>query len=219
MIGNPTLNLDLNFTPIHFKANFNSSTTEIQNIFDKYIYDKDINNIQNINTDQGKNKSQKEIEMQSSSQAIISEENIYSDFNKNSSSKTYKSHNWYLKIPCINLQAEISEGTTKEIMNQFVGHFEESSKTEGIIGLAAHNRGYAVNYFENLKKLKIGDEIEYFYNNFNKKYIVEKHSIIKDTDWSWLEEKDKKNKNYIVLITCVENEPEYRRCIQAIEKF
>lgn len=100
-------------------------------------------------------------------------------------------------------------------MNQYIGHFEESSKTTGIIGLAAHNRGYPKNYFENLKKLKKGDEIQYFYKGFERKYIVESHSIIKDTDWTWLETKEK---NHIVLITCVENEPEYRRCIQGIEK-
>ena len=128
-------------------------------------------------------------------------------------SKNNKS--WYVKIQSIGLQAEISEGTSTETMNQYVGHFEESSKTNGIIGLAAHNRGYPKNYFENLKKLKIGDEIEYCYKDFEKKYIVESHTIIKDTDWSWLEPRDE---NRIVLITCVENEPEYRRCIQGEEK-
>ena len=128
-------------------------------------------------------------------------------------SKNNKS--WYVKIQSIGLQAEISEGTSTETMNQYVGHFEESSKTNGIIGLAAHNRGYSKNYFENLKKLKIGDEIVYCYKDFEKKYIVESHTIIKDTDWSWLEPRDE---NRIVLITCVENEPEYRRCIQGVEK-
>ena len=39
-------------------------------------------------------------------------------------------------------------------------------------------------------------------------------TIIKDTDWSYLQE-TKENK--LTLITCVENEPKYRRCIQAIE--
>ena len=85
---------------------------------------------------------------------------------------------WYVKIQSIGLQAEISEGTSTETMNQYVGHFEESSKTNGIIGLAAHNRGYPKNYFENLKKLKIGDEIVYCYKDFEKKYIVESHTII-----------------------------------------
>ena len=122
---------------------------------------------------------------------------------------------WYLEIPSINLKANIEEGTTKEIMDNYIGHFEETSKSLGNIGLAAHNRGYKNNYFENLKKLKKGDKIIYRYNDFSKIYIVEKHEIIKDTDWTMLESTEE---NKITLITCVENEPEYRRCIQGIEE-
>lgn len=122
---------------------------------------------------------------------------------------------WYLEIPSINLKANISEGTTKEVMDNYIGHFEETQKTIGNIGLAAHNRGYKNNYFKDLKKLKTGDEIKYKYKDFEKTYIVEDHKIIKDTDWSSLENTEE---NKITLITCVENEPEYRRCIQGIEK-
>ena len=100
-------------------------------------------------------------------------------------------------------------------MDNYIGHFEETSKSLGNIGLAAHNRGYKNNYFENLKKLKQGDKIIYRYNDFSKIYIVEKHEIIKDTDWTMLESTEE---NKITLITCVENEPEYRRCIQGIEE-
>lgn len=123
--------------------------------------------------------------------------------------------NWYIEIPEINLKAEIREGTTKEIMDKYVGHFEETSKTTGNIGLAAHNRGYENNYFAGLKKLKEGSLIKYKNNNFQKTYVVTKHIIIKDTDWTVFE---KGEKNTITLITCVENEPEYRRCIQAVEQ-
>lgn len=122
---------------------------------------------------------------------------------------------WKISIPQILLEAEISEGTSKDVMDKFVGHFEETSKENGNIGLAAHNRGYSVNYFSDLKKLKEGDEIFYKYNNFEKIYVVDKHIIIKDEDWNYLE---KTEDNRITLITCVENEPEYRRCIQGIEK-
>ena len=122
---------------------------------------------------------------------------------------------WHLEIPSINLKANIEEGTTKEIMDDYIGHFEETSKSLGNIGLAAHNRGYKNNYFENLKKLKQGDKIIYNYKDFSKVYIVEKHEIIKDTDWTMLENTEE---NTITLITCVENEPEYRRCIQGIEE-
>lgn len=105
-------------------------------------------------------------------------------------------------------------------MDKYVGHFEETSKTTGNIGLAAHNRGYKVNYFANIKKLKEGDEIIYKYYDFERKYIVAKNIIIKDTDWSELQDtKDLENtEDKITLITCVENEPEYRRCIQGIYK-
>ena len=77
------------------------------------------------------------------------------------------------------------------------------------------NRGYPVNYFQNLKLLKKGDKIEYKYQNFKKEYEVTENYIIKDTDWSCME---KTEENEITLITCIENEPEYRRCIKGIEK-
>lgn len=129
--------------------------------------------------------------------------------------KQTKEIDWKITIPKISLEAEISEGTSKKIMNKYVGHFEETSKNNGNIGLAAHNRGYDVNYFSQIKLLKKGDEIIYKCYDFQKKYTVIENKIIRDTDWSYLE---KTEENKITLITCVENEPEYRRCIQGIEK-
>lgn len=122
---------------------------------------------------------------------------------------------WYLEIPRIFLEAEIAEGTSKEVMDVSIGHFEETSKTTGNVCLAAHNRGYPVNYFQNLKLLKKGDTIYYRYKEFTKEYFVTENNIIKDTDWTYLEETEE---NTITLITCIENEPEYRRCVIAIEK-
>ena len=136
--------------------------------------------------------------------------------NQNNNITEEKNTNWKLMIPKISLEAEISEGTRKEVMDRFVGHFEETTKTSGNVGLAAHNRGYPVNYFANIKQLKEGDELIYKYYEFEKTYLVVENKIIKDTDWEPLEG-TKENK--ITLITCVENEPEYRRCIQAVEKF
>ncbi len=125
-----------------------------------------------------------------------------------------KNNNWYLEIPKINLRADIKEGTTKEVMDDYIGHFEETTKENGNVGLAAHNRGYKNNYFQDLKKLQEGDIIFYNYKGKIKEYKVTKHVIIKDTDWSYLEGTEQ---NTITLITCVENEPEYRRCIQGEE--
>mgnify|MGYP004643057537 FL=1 len=126
-----------------------------------------------------------------------------------------KNENWKIEIPKISLNAEIAEGTTKETLNQYIGHFENTKKKEGNIGLAAHNRGYKVNYFQDLKLLEKGDEIKYTYDDFEKIYEVEKIRIIKDTDWEYLENTED---NRLTLITCVENQPEYRRCVQAVEK-
>lgn len=121
---------------------------------------------------------------------------------------------WQLEIPRINLVAPIAEGTSTNIMNEFVGHFEETPKDNGNIGLAAHNRGYKVNYFQDLKLLQKGDLIIYTYNGSITKYGVNEIGIIKDTDWRKLED-DKQDK--LTLITCLEDEPEYRRYIQAIK--
>ena len=129
--------------------------------------------------------------------------------------KNEEQWSWYLEIPIINLKAPIEEGTTKEVMDIAIGHFEETQKNTGNIGLAAHNRGYEKNYFENLKNLKEGDEIYYYYQTNKRKYIVTDIGIIKDTDWSYLEETEE---NRITLITCVENQPEYRRYVQGIEE-
>lgn len=123
--------------------------------------------------------------------------------------------NWFLEIPSIYLKAPIKEGTTKEVMDQFIGHFEESKKWTGNICLAAHNRGYENNYFSEVKKLKEGDKIFYYYQGNSREYLVEKNDIIQDTDLSCLENTED---NTLTLITCVENEPNYRRCIKAIEK-
>ncbi len=143
------------------------------------------------------------------------EENNSPHINETKESNAIIQKDWYLSIPSISLQAQISEETTNDVMDKYIGHFEETARKNGNIGLAAHNRGNVVNYFSNLKKLKKGDEIFYKYYDFERTYIVEKNIVIKDTDWSYLEA-DEENK--ITLITCIENEPEYRRCVQAIKK-
>lgn len=121
---------------------------------------------------------------------------------------------WRIQIPSIQLDAPITEGTTKEAMRKAVGHFEETGVWEGNICLAAHNRGYKYNYFQEIKKLNIGDCIKYTNQQGTKEYKVVTNEIIKETDWKYIQETED---NRITLITCVENMPEYRQCIQAVE--
>lgn len=132
----------------------------------------------------------------------------------NTIKQTSSLQEWKIIIPKINLDAPIAEGTTSEVMNKYVGHFENTASLKGNIGLAAHNRGYPVNYFQNIKNLEKGDIIQYIFGNEKKEYKVETIAIISDTDWTYLANT---NENKITLITCLENEPSYRRCIQGIE--
>lgn len=121
---------------------------------------------------------------------------------------------WQIEIPNIDLVAPISEGTSQEVMLEYVGHFENTSTWDGNIGLAAHNRGYPINYFSRLKELRVGDEITYKTELEIKTYRVEIIEIIEDSNWSYLERTED---NRITLITCVENKPSQRLCIQGIE--
>ena len=169
------------------------------------------NNLLKIFTYSGLFKEQIKIEVQTndinqdtSDEIIIEIEEIASE----------QENDWEIYIPQIMLKGSIREGTSQDIMDKYIGHFEETSKFEGNVGLAAHNRGYPINYFSELKKLSTGDEITYKYFGQEKIYIVEKNIIIQDTDWSYLENTED---NVITLITCVENEPSYRRCVRAVE--
>ena len=135
--------------------------------------------------------------------------------NKRVEEKNLINEEWYIEIPQISLRADISEGVDENTLNEYVGHFPETDLIDGNVGLAAHNRGYKVNYFANIKELNIGDSIYYSYKGTKKHYRVVTKEIISETNWDFLEHT---NENKLTLITCVENIPELRRCIQAIEE-
>lgn len=126
----------------------------------------------------------------------------------------YSEYDWRIIISKINLNAPILEGTSKEVLRRGVGHFETTSDWNGNVCLAAHNRGYKYNYFQELKKLEMGDIIIYQTKKGERIYSIDYKEKIKETDLSKLEET---KENYITLITCVEDMPEYRLCIQAKE--
>ena len=46
-----------------------------------------------------------------------------------------------LSIEKIGLKATVREGTSNEVLNQYIGHIEETATYDGNIGLASHNRG------------------------------------------------------------------------------
>lgn len=119
-----------------------------------------------------------------------------------------------LQIPAIYLEAPVKEGTSDEVLENYVGHIEETAEFDGNVGLAAHNRGANVNYFENLNQLKVGDEIIYKYNEKIRKYKIENISEILDTDWAKFENSEE---NKLTLITCINNKINLRLCVEAKE--
>lgn len=121
---------------------------------------------------------------------------------------------WKLIIPKINIQTSIKEGTSGEIINNNIGHFEETPNINGNIGLIAASAGYKENYFANLKDLSQGDVIIYIKGEDRKEYKVTENVVIKQTDWSYLRNTED---NRITLITGILEEPENRRCVQAVE--
>ena len=126
----------------------------------------------------------------------------------------YKENKWRIIIPKIYLDAPIIEGTSKEVLRRGVGHFEQTSKENGNVVLAAHNRGYKYNFFKDIKKLAIGDTITYKTEGGKKIYKVTQNKEIQETDFSCLENT---KENTLTLITCVENKPAYRTCVKAIQ--
>lgn len=124
-------------------------------------------------------------------------------------------YEWSLEIPSIDLYAEISEGTDSITLNKYIGHFEESKKESGNVCLAAHNRGYDVNYFAGLKEVEIGDEVIYFVNENEYKYIIDEIIVIYETDWTVIENTEE---DRITLITCIENRDKYRLCVRGIRE-
>lgn len=142
----------------------------------------------------------------------IDEEIMYGIDEENIEEAINKTEIWQIEIPKIALKEEIKQGATKEILIKNIGHFISTSKQEGNVCLAVHNQ---MDYFKKIRLLKKGDEIKYKYNQFEKIYEVEKCRIIRRNELEYLEQTED---NMLTIITYVENQPEYRRCIQAIEK-
>lgn len=117
----------------------------------------------------------------------------------------------YLSIPSIGLKnAPVKEGTDMDTLNNYLGHFTDSAYLEGNVAIAGHNRGYEKNYFENLDKVKQGNEITYQTKYQTKKYKVSEIKTIKDKDVYVIENT---LENKITLITCVKNKGNLRLCI------
>lgn len=120
-----------------------------------------------------------------------------------------------ITIEKIGLNATVKEGTTSDILLEYVGHIENTATYDGNIGLAGHNRGCKNSYFARLNELKIGDEIRYKTKFYERTYVVDNIQVILETDWSLLQSTEE---NKLSLITCITNKRKKRLCVQATEK-
>lgn len=120
-----------------------------------------------------------------------------------------------LTIEKIGLNATVKEGTSSEIILNYIGHIEETATYDGNIGLAGHNRGCENSYFARINELEEGDIIKYKTKFFERTYVVDNIQVIYETDWSLLESTEE---NKLSLITCIANKRNQRLCVQATEK-
>lgn len=127
-------------------------------------------------------------------------------------------YKWNIEIEKLNINATIQEGTTYEVLNQSVGHVEESNILNGIVALKAYNIGKGMNYFANLKELIIGDEIKYEVNEEKRTYKVEENIILNKEKIKDKIQKIEKENNFLVLITYVKDMENKNRLVIAKEK-
>ena len=119
--------------------------------------------------------------------------------------------NWKISIPKIGLEASIADGVSIDVLSKSVGHFENSGVTSGNVCLKAYSSGNSINYFKKIKNLRDGDEIIYKKDDCLITYIVNFSGVINYNDLAYLEQDDE---NKITLITNIENESGYLRCVQ-----
>ena len=119
-----------------------------------------------------------------------------------------------LTIEKIGLKATVKEGTSNQILKEYIGHIEETSTYDGNIGLAAHNRGNKYSYFARINELEKGDVLTYETKFYKRQYKVDNIQVIFETDWSLLQNTEE---NKITMITCITNKRNQRLCVQASE--
>lgn len=139
-------------------------------------------------------------------------ENASSGYTEITSDMYYKNGSLgTLEIPAIDLEVGIYQGTDAATLKKGAGHFEDSSIWDGNVALAAHNRG-ANSYFGKIHTLELGDKIILTTKQGTRTYEVSSVSKADETDRSGL---TSSASNMISLYTCVQDERDYRWCVQA----
>lgn len=85
----------------------------------------------------------------------------------------------------------------------------------GNVVLASHNEGSYAHHFSEINKLKNGEEIIYITNMGERRYVVIKSEIVKETNLDILKDTEE---NIITLVTCVKGQKNNRLCVIGKEK-
>ncbi len=118
-----------------------------------------------------------------------------------------------LNIAKLGINVKVWEGETDTSMAKGVAHYSSTSAWDGNVGLAGHNRGAKYN-IGTIKNLVAGDTITYTTMYGTRTYQVTSVKTIANNDWSYLQSTAD---NRITITTCLENHPESRVCVQAVE--
>lgn len=144
----------------------------------------------------------KQNELKSVIEDIIKDEAVSEDTSK----ETNKENFGYIpialiEIPSINLSQGIVEGVTDDILQYYIGHFEDSAKPgdKGNFSLAGHRVSNYSEAFVNLYKVKSGDLVNIKIKGKEFIYEIEENFIV---DPSQIDVLDQTNEATITLITC-----------------
>lgn len=118
-----------------------------------------------------------------------------------------------LKIPSLDVNVKVYEGTDSKTLAKGAGHFPDTSIWDGNCCIAGHNRG-ANCYFGNIHTLELGDKIILTTKLGARTYEVTSVSKVSETDQSGLAAS---KTNMLTLYTCVRDQRDQRWCVQAVE--
>ena len=118
-----------------------------------------------------------------------------------------------LKIPSLDVNVKVYEGTDSKTLAKGAGHFPDTSIWDGNCCIAGHNRG-ANCYFGNIHTLELGDTITLTTKLGTRTYEVTSVSKVSETDHSGLAAS---KMNMLTLYTCVRDQRDQRWCVQAVE--
>ncbi len=113
-----------------------------------------------------------------------------------------------------NISVGVYEGETLANLRLGVGHFTNTSTWDGNVAIAGHNRG-AYGYFNALKNMSKGDEVTYTTKYGTRTYKMVSRTKINFDDMSYF---NYSGDNILTLVTCVEDEPNYRYVVVLEQK-